>query len=97
MWRALCGKAVAICGQAVFRSEAAILKRLVTRFGPDETERMLDGAKGLGWRSLKGLGSKDGLGRRWAVEAYWRAQNAERKVKMPTRMKAILWEIANED
>jgi hypothetical protein len=74
-WRSLCGVAVKICGgQAAFRLEANILKRLVLRYGMYEVETMLLGAQELGWRSLKGLGSRDGLGRRWARNAFWNGQ-----------------------
>ena len=96
-WQRLCGLGMEICGGlTAFRKEARLLAFL-RRHWPREIEVMLRGAKVLGWRSLKGLAGKDGVGRRWAVEAYWRAQNAERKVQMPTRMKAILWSIANSD
>jgi len=74
-WRALCGKAVALCGsQQQFQQQARILKRLVQAYGPDEVERMIAGAQRLGWRDLKSLGSKEGLGRRWALEAFWQSE-----------------------
>lgn len=88
-WRRLCGKAVALCGKATFRKESNILKRLVRQFGPDEVERMLLGAEWLGWSSLRSLGSKAGLGRRWAIEAYWRAEN-NRKTPLPESLGSIL-------
>lgn len=74
-WRSLCGKAVALCGnQATFQAQARILKRLVQVYGPVDVERMIAGARELGWRDLKSLGSKDGLGRRWALEAFWQSE-----------------------
>jgi hypothetical protein len=94
-WRHLCGLAVTLCGsQAAFRKEAAILKRLVKRHGAEDVETMLKGAQVLGWRTLTSLGSKDGLGRRWATEAYWRAQNERKKWTPPERLKAILREVS---
>ena len=61
----------------LFRSkkEANILKRLVTRYGTEEVERMMAGAKLLGWRSLLGLNSADGLGRRMALAKFWESEN----------------------
>ena len=78
-WRTLCGKAVALTGsQAAFQREARILQRLVRGYGPEEVDHMLDGAAILHWRNLRSLGSKDGAGRRWALEAYWQHVNHER-------------------
>lgn len=79
-WRALCGKAVALCGsQATFQAQARILRRLVQVYGPVDVERMIAGARELGWHDLKSLGSKDGLGRRWALERYWQTQKGAPK------------------
>ena len=84
-WRRLCGKAVQIVGsQDAFRKEANILKRLVKQFGASEAERMLAGARLLGWRSLRSLGSKDGLGRRWALARYWQSEN-----RKPDRLASV--------
>lgn len=95
-WKRLCGKAVALCGsQDAFRKEARILQRLVKQFGPDEVEHMLAGARLLGWSSLRSLGSKDGLGRRWALAKFWETEN-HKPAKTPERLKAILWRIANQ-
>ena len=75
-WSRLCGLAVQVCGsQESFRKQANILRRLARQYGPDETARMLMGAKALKWKTgLTGLGTEDGVGRRWAVEAYWQRQ-----------------------
>ena len=63
---------MALCGnQDAFRSQARILKRLVQQYGAEEVGRMIEGARHLGWRSLRSLGSKEGLGRRMAVAAFW--------------------------
>ena len=95
IWKRLCGKAVALVGsQETFRKESAILKRLVKQFGPDDVERMLVGAQLLHWNTLRSLGSKDGLGRRWALAKYWESEN-HKPAKTPERLKAILWRIAN--
>lgn len=85
IWKRLCGKAVALVGsQDAFRKEARILQRLVKQFGPDDVERMLLGAQLLGWDSLKSLGSAEGLGRRWALSAFWQSEN-----KQPDRLASV--------
>ena len=53
---------------------------------------MVQGARILGWRSLKSLGSAEGLGRRLAESAYWREQNRP-KGGMPESVKAILRQV----
>lgn len=74
----LCGLAVQLCGsQKAFKGEAAILKRLVERYGPDEVEKMLRGAIKLGWDSLRALGSAEGTGRRMAIQAFWKEGKRE--------------------
>lgn len=74
-WRRLCGLAVELVGgQAQFRVEANILKRLM-RYGPEEVEHMIQGAKLMRWSSLRSLGSQDGLGRRMALAKYWESEN----------------------
>ena len=90
IWKRLCGKAVQLCGsQDAFRKEANVLKRLVKQFGSSEAERMLAGARLLGWTSLRSLGSKDGLGRRWALAKFWEQEN-HTPTKLPERVRAIL-------
>jgi hypothetical protein len=80
-WTKLAGIAVQFLGsQEAFKKEANILKRLVGRFGPLEVERMIQGAKMLGFKSLVGLNSADGLGRRLALAKFWESEN-----KRPTR------------
>lgn len=95
-WKHLCGLAVKLCGsQAAFRKEAVILKRLVQRFGAEEVERMLRGALHLGWNSLRGLYGPEGLGRRWALEAFW--QREKRKDwEPPEALRAIFAKWAKE-
>lgn len=84
-WPRLCGQAVRLCGgQESFRKESNILKRLVKQFGMGEVERMLLGAQLLGWDSLKSLGSAEGLGRRWALTAFWQSEN-----KQPDRLASV--------
>lgn len=74
-WPQLCGLAVQLCGgQSGFQPQARILARLVKQFGAQDVERMIRGAMALGWRDLKSIGSKDGLGRRWSLERYWQDQ-----------------------
>lgn len=53
----------------------SILKQLWKRYGPDEVEVMVRGAALLGWKDLRGLWSKEGIGRRWATTKYWESQN----------------------
>lgn len=77
-WRRLCGLAVELCGsQEKFRRESAVLKRLVKQYGSEDVERMLRGAKKLGWTSLLSLGSAEGLGRRMAIQQFWKAAEKE--------------------
>lgn len=73
-WKRLCGLAVQLCGsQEKFRRESAILKRLVRQYGAEDVERMIRGAQKLGWNSLLSLGSAEGLGRRMAIQQFWKA------------------------
>jgi len=89
-WRTLCGLAVQLVGsQESFKKQSNILKRLFTRYGPEETERFLRGALLLRWSSLTGLGSADGLGRRMALAAWWQSQNS-RKANLPESLGSIL-------
>ena len=90
-WKRLCGLAVTLVqGQAAFRLESGILKRLVKKFGAHRVEYMLLGAQALGWSSLRSLGSQDGLGRRIAEAAYWRGMNTRPKDKPLTSIGDIL-------
>lgn len=57
------------------RRNGSILKQLWKRWGPDEVEVMVRGAALLGWSDLRGLWSKEGIGRRWATTRYWQSQN----------------------
>jgi hypothetical protein len=52
----------------------SITKRLVKKFGVQEAEYMIRGAALLGWKDLRGLYSKEGIGRRWALTAWWHRQ-----------------------
>lgn len=71
-----------------------MLKRLTKKYGPDETERALRGAKLLGMRSLLQIGDAEGRGWRWAVETYWRNENNRRKHgKAPQVLRDILREM----
>jgi hypothetical protein len=91
-WKQLCGQAVALCrSQATFQREARILSRLVKQYGAEEVEHMLIGAQSLGWTSLRSLGSAEGLGRRMAVQAYWRTQDRkapDRLISLAAALKA---------
>lgn len=92
-WRRLCGLAVQLVGgQDAFRPEARILQRLVRAYGADRTEYMILGAQRIGWRSLRSLGSRDGLGRRLAEAAYWQNQNS-RRTKQPQHIANIFAEL----
>ena len=89
----MAGLAVKLVGsQEAFRRECAILKRVVKKYGPLETERCLIGAQLLGWTSLRSLGSADGLGRRIASARFWDSQKGA--AKMPDRLKDIFREMA---
>lgn len=52
---------------------------------------MVKGAAFLGWKSLRSLSSKDGLGRRWAMSRYWQERNA-RTEKIPAIIKQVMRE-----
>lgn len=56
------------------RRNGSILKQLWKRYGPDEVEVMVKGAALLGWKDLRGLWSKEGIGRRWGMQKYWESQ-----------------------
>ena len=85
----MCGWAVQLCGgQEQFRREAAILKRLVKKFGPQDVEYMLKGALHLKWNTLRSLGSAEGLGRRWALEAYYQSEK-KRDWRPPYSLRSI--------
>lgn len=91
-WGRLYGIALGYVGsEEALKGERHILKRLFVKFGPEDVERMIRGAQLLGWRSLVSLGSKEGVGRRWALEAYWRTQN-QRGVRMPEIIKQVMRE-----
>ena len=83
---------MALCGsQRAFAKQAQILRRLFKGLGFEETEHLLEGARLLGWHELRSLGSKDGAGRRWAKEAYWRHQNSRgNKGSLPESVKDVL-------
>ena len=86
----MAGLAVKLVGsQEAFRRECAILKRVVKKYGPLETERCLIGAQLMGWTSLRSLGSAEGLGRRMASAAYWRHQE-KHSAKLPDQLKTFL-------
>ena len=53
------------------KRNGSILKQLWKRYGPSEVEVLVKGAVLLGWKDLRGLWSKEGVGRRWAQTAYW--------------------------
>jgi hypothetical protein len=63
----------------------SIVKRLVQKFGQPDTEVMVQGAALLGWKDLRGLYAKEGIGRRWAQTAYWRSQDR----KAPERLTSV--------
>lgn len=67
----------------------SIVKALTKCFGEEEVDVMVRGAALLGWTDLRGLNSVEGLGRRWAIEAFWRGQN-QRKAQLPESLGSIL-------
>lgn len=84
-WRRLWELAEVLLGSPdVLKTECAILARLYHRFGAPDVERMLAGAQLLHWTSLKSLGSQDGLGRRWALSAFWQSEN-----RQPDRLASV--------
>lgn len=84
-WKKLYGLAeVLLRSPEVLKRELHIMARLYHKFGANEVERMLLGAQLLGWDSLKSLGSAEGLGRRWALTAFWQSEN-----KQPDRLASV--------
>jgi len=63
------------------KRNGSILRQLWKRYGPSEVEVMVKGAALLGWKDLRGLYSKEGIGRRWAQTAYW---NREKRAPAKT-------------
>lgn len=63
----------------------SMLRNLYRRFREDEVEAMVKGAKLLGWRDLRAIHAKDGLGRRWAMQRFWDGE----KRAHPTTLKAL--------
>lgn len=68
-----------------------LIKRLLARWPLTEVEAMVKGAARLGWKSLRGVSSQDGLGRRWAQAAYWQSQNA---AELPQSVRDIFRQFA---
>jgi hypothetical protein len=68
------------------RRNGSILKQLWKRYGPQEVEVMVKGAALLGWKDLRGLWSKEGIGRRWAQTAYW---NREKKAPAKQTLESV--------
>ena len=86
-WKHLCGLAVNLCGgQEQFRKQANILRRLVKMYGLHDVEVMVRGAALLGWKDLRGLYSKEGIGRRWAQTAYW---NREKRAPAKQTLESV--------
>ena len=56
------------------KRNGSILKALVRRWGIQETNYMVRGANLLHWPSLYALNAEEGIGRRWAVAAFWDSQ-----------------------
>ena len=64
----------------------SIVKQLWKRYGPSEVEVMVKGAALLGWKDLRGLWSKEGIGRRWAQTAYW---NREKRAPAKQTLESV--------
>lgn len=75
--------------------DASIVKNLWRRFDGREIEAMIRGAHLLGWRTLRGLNSNDGLGRRWAQAAWWQHVNQRPRTRLmvPQPLKEIFREM----
>lgn len=68
------------------KRNGSILKALLKRWGAIEVEYMVRGAAKLGWKDLRALHSKEDVGRRVALQAFWADQKRE---KAPEALKAI--------
>jgi hypothetical protein len=71
------------------KRNGSILRQLWKRYGPSEVEVMVKGAAQLGWKDLRGLYSKEGIGRRWASSAYWNTQKRA-PGRLPESVRTVL-------
>jgi len=62
-------------GDIPVRRRCSIVKQLTRKLGAEETGRLMEGARLLGWTDLRWLNSQDGKGRRMALAAYWHHEN----------------------
>lgn len=62
-------------GREALPQNGSIVKALVRKYGLDDVEVMVRGAKQLGWTGLLGLNAAEGIGRRWAQAAWWAQEN----------------------
>jgi len=80
-------------GELSVERNLSIAARLVKRWGIVETSHVVEGAALLGWKDLRGLNGPDGIGFRWAKEAYWRDRNKRQNWKPPEPLKQIFKEM----
>ena len=73
-------------GRPALPRNGSIVKQLWKRYGPSEVEVMVKGAALLGWKDLRGLWSKEGIGRRWAQTAYW---NREKRAPAKQTLESV--------
>lgn len=66
----------------------SIVKALFKRWPERDVEAMVRGAALLGWQDLRAIYAAEGVGRRWAMAAYWSREN-KRDVVVPDSVKAI--------
>jgi len=67
----------------------SIAKALVRRWGLEEASQLVEGARLLGWRDLRGLQAEGGIGLRWARARYWQ-ENNRRGQRVPEGLRDVL-------
>jgi hypothetical protein len=67
----------------------SIAKALVRRWGLEEASQLVEGAKLLKWRDLRGLQAEGGVGLRWARARYWQ-ENNRRHQPVPEGLREVL-------
>jgi hypothetical protein len=75
-------------GRDAMARNGSIVKALFKRWPEPEVEAMVRGAALLGWQDLRAIYAAEGVGRRWAMAAYWNQENRKKTV-VPESVKAI--------
>lgn len=71
-------------GREQMARNGSILKALFRRWPEREVEAMVKGAALLKWEDLRAIYASEGVGRRWAMAAYWQSQK-----QVPDRLESL--------